>query len=65
MLLTDQINSLDIKQYMYYECLLTRLWRHKIWNQHFLSNQVVFSTWRKSQDKNLNILRKKRAFEVK
>ena len=24
--------SLDIGQYVYYNCLLTSLWRHKIWN---------------------------------
>ena len=31
----------------------------------FSSNQAFFSTWPKSQDKNLNILRTKRAFKVK
>ena len=30
-----------------------------------LSNQTVFSTWPKSQDKNLNILRKEKAFKMK
>ena len=24
--------SRNIRQYVYYNCLLTRLWRHKIWN---------------------------------
>ena len=40
--------------------VLTRLWRHKTWN---LSRR--FATWPKSQDKNLNILRTKRAYELK
>ena len=37
-ILTDQISSLiaftswDIGQNVYYNCLLTKLWRHKIWN---------------------------------
>ena len=30
-----------------------------------MSNQAVFSTWPKNQDKNSNILRTKRAFKVK
>ena len=30
-----------------------------------LSNQLVFPTWPKSHDKNLNILRKKGAFDMK
>ena len=34
-------------------------------NCHYLSNQAVFSTWLKSQDKNLNILRMTRAFKIK
>ena len=37
-----------------------RLWRHNL-----LSNQVVFSTWTKNQDKNVHILRTKRAFKMK
>ena len=28
---------LDIVKYVYYSCLLTRLWRHKIWEQFYLS----------------------------
>ena len=31
----------------------------------YLSNQAVFPTWPKSRDKNLNILRTKRAFKMK
>ena len=52
-------------------CLLlffvSRLWRHKFWSCPFnyLSNQAAFSTWPKSQDKNLNILRTTRAFKMK
>ena len=55
----------DIGQYVYCNCLLTRMWRHKFWNQRYLSNEAVFSTWPKCQDKNLNILRTKRAFKMK
>ena len=32
------------------------MWRHKLWNRPFLSNQAVIPTWPKSQHKNLNIL---------
>ena len=28
-------------QYVYYNCLLTRLWRYKTWNWPYLANQVV------------------------
>ena len=45
--------------------LLTRLWRHGFWNELYLSNWAVFSTWPKSHDKNSNILRTKRDFKVK
>ena len=45
---------------------LPRLWRHKFWNYSpFLPNQAIFSTWPKIQDKNLRILRTKRAFKKK
>ena len=57
--------SWDIGQYVYCNCLLVRLWRHKFWNQSYLSSQDVFPTWLKFWDKNLNILRMKRAFEMK
>ena len=50
---------------MYSNCLFPRLWRHKFWREPYLSNQVVFSTWPKSEDKNLIILRKKGAFTMK
>ena len=50
---------------MYCNCLLTRLWRHEFWNSSCLSNQAVFPTCPKSHDKNLNILRTKRAFKMK
>ena len=33
--------SWDIGQYVYYNCLFTWLWRHKIWNYPNLSNQAV------------------------
>ena len=45
--------------------MLTRLWRHKFRKLSDLSNQAVFSTCPKSQDKKMNILRTKRAFKVK
>ena len=32
----------DILQYMCYKYLLTKLWRHKFWNQPYNSNQAVF-----------------------
>ena len=57
--------SWDIGQYVYCNCLLTRLWRHAFWNQPYISNQAVFSAWPKSQDKNLNTLRTKGASKDK
>ena len=57
--------SQNIGQYVYCNCLLTRLWRHKFWNYSFPSNQAVLLHDQKNQDKKLNILRMKRAFEVK
>ena len=59
----DAFASWDIRQYVYCNCLLTRLWHHKFWNWPYVSNQAVFSTWTKSQDKNSNILRKKKSFQ--
>ena len=53
--------SWDVAQYVYCNCSLTKLWRHKFRNQPYLSNQAVFSIWPKCQDKSLNILRTKRA----
>ena len=46
--LTDQtpllisFASWDIWRYVYCNCLFPRLWCHKFWNQHYLSNQAVF-----------------------
>ena len=57
--------SWDIWQNVYRKYLLTRLWRHKFWNSPYRSNQSVFSTWPKTEHKNLNILRTKRAFKMK
>ena len=57
--------SWDIGEYVYYNCLLTRLWRHEFWLQPYLSNQAVFPTWPKSHDKNVSLLRMKRAFQMK
>ena len=39
--------SWDIGEYVYCNSLLTRFWRNKFWNKHYLSNQAVFSTWPK------------------
>ena len=33
--------SRDIGLYVFYNCFLTRLWRHKIWNKPYLFNQAV------------------------
>ena len=38
----------EIGQYIYYNCLITRLWRHKFWNWSYLFYQTVFSTSTKS-----------------
>ena len=43
----------DLGQYVYCNCLLTRLWCQKLWNDLYFSNQVNFLTWPKYQDKNL------------
>ena len=67
-LLTDQISLSvlstlwDIWQYVCCNCLLTRLWNHKFWNDAYIFNQVGFSTWSKCQDQNLNIFRMQRVF---
>ena len=55
----------DNGKYVYCNCFLTRLWRHKFWNQLYLSNQAVFSTLPESQGNNSNILRTTKAFEMK
>ena len=31
--------------FMYCNCLLTRLWRHKFWKQHYFSDQAISPTW--------------------
>ena len=59
------LTSWDIGQYVDSNCMLTRLWRHRFWNYAYPSNQAVFPTWPKCQDKSLNILRTKRAFKMK
>ena len=70
-LLTDQNSLSGCFYFMRYwaisvcNCLLTRLRRQKFWNWPYLSIQTVFSTWPKSQGKNLNILRTKWDFELK
>ena len=57
--------SWDIRQYVCWNNLLTRQWRHKFSNQTYLFNVAFFSKWPKSQDKNLNTLRTNRAFNMK
>ena len=56
--------SWDIWHMFIFSCLLTRLWRHKLWNSLFSSNQVVLSR-PKDEHKSLNILTTKRAFKMK
>ena len=41
----------DIGQYVYCNCLLTRLWYHKFWNWLYLSNQAVLLHGQKSTQK--------------
>ena len=43
--------SRDIGQYVYYICLLTSLWRHKVWNWSYLFNQAVLIHNQKVQTK--------------
>ena len=57
--------SWDIGQYVNCDCLLTRMWRQKFWNYSYLFNQAIFSTWTKSHDKKLDILRTESAFKMK
>ena len=55
-----------IGQDIYCNCLLTRLWRHNFEINLIFLTKSFFSTWPKSQDKNLNsILRTERAFNMK
>ena len=56
--------SRDIGQYVYYNCLITRLGHHKIWNKLIFLIKPFRSMTKKSRQK-LNILSRKRAFEVK
>ena len=70
-LLTDQTSlpdclySRDIGQYVRYNCLLARLWSHKIWNQPYLSYQAVLLHDQKVKTKTSIILRTRGAFDVK
>ena len=60
-LLTDQISFsgflyfLRDWQYVYCNCILSRLWRHGFWNWPYRSSRAVFSTCPKSHDKNLKV----------
>ena len=42
--------SWDIGQHVYYNCLFSRLWRHKFWNKPIFLTKS-FYTWSKSQVK--------------
>ena len=47
---------------MCYNCLLTRLWRHQIWNQPCLSYQAVLLYDQKVKTKKLKYLENKKGF---
>ena len=49
-----------ITQYMHCNCLFSRFWLHKLWNQPYLSNDAVLIHHQKSVDKNLYLDRKNR-----
>ena len=55
----------NIGLYVYCNCLLTKLWRHKFWNSPCISNQAISSRRTKSEVKHRNILRTKRALKIK
>ena len=40
--MSECFTSWDIGQYLYCNCLFLRLWRQKLWNQPYFSNQAVF-----------------------
>ena len=58
--LSGCLKSVKYWQYVYFNCLLARLWRHKVWIWTYFSDQAVFSAWTKSQDKNLNIWKRRK-----
>ena len=70
-LLPEQISLSDCLYFVRYwakcvfNCLLTRLWRKKLWSQPNLSNKSVFSMSPNSWDKNTNIWRLKSAIKMK
>ena len=66
-LLTDHISLFlwDIEQYVYCNCLLIKLWRHKFWNEPYFLIEPFFLHDLKIKKKNLNNLRTKRAFKMK
>ena len=59
-LFSDCLYFLRCRTIYVLQFLFPRLWRHRFWNLLYLSNEAGFSTWLKSQDKTLNILRTKR-----
>ena len=70
-LLTDQISMSGYLHFMRY-WTICELWlfvnqvvTSKFWNEPYLSSQVVFSAWPKSQENTVNILRRKKAFKMK
>ena len=64
--LPDQISISGCLYLVRYRAIcVLQLFVNQVVMSHYLSNRAVFSTWPKSHDKNLNILRTKRAFKVK
>ena len=67
-LLTDQIplsvtfTSWDIGQYVHYNSLFPIFWRREFWKLNSSDQLSRFSAWPKSSDKNVYIMREKRAF---
>ena len=63
--LHDCFTSQYIGQYGYYNCFTNQAVTSLILKLKFSFQSSRFATWPKNQDKNLNILRTKRGFEVK
>ena len=65
----DQIHCLiaftsrGIGLYVFYNCFLTRLWRHKIWNKPYLFNQAVLIYDQKAKPKT-SIFWERKAFSI-
>ena len=55
----------DIGQYVYWLCFLTRLWRHKFWDNLIFRIKPFFLHGKKYNTNVLNIFRTNRAFKMK